>query len=175
MKPHPPFVGMIMYSKEEPLGASGGIDIFLQQQVVLMLDIASAGHRQVSALEPTLKGKGGVALCLDGRMQAGLGVECFDACEGVVIGVRVVSIVGLVQGLREEQLQGWLVDRVLLFGLSGGEGRGEFEAFFGVLECWEGEEWKDGSRRDCALLLDRIGLGKFKQVLRLTLFHPNLL
>lgn len=64
---------------------------------------------------------------------------------------------------------------MLLFGLGGGEGRCEVEAFLGVLEGWQREEWKDGSRRDCALLLDRIGLGEFKQVLRLTLFHPSLL
>lgn len=51
---------------------------------------------------------------------------------------------------------------MLLFGLRGGEGRSEIEAFFGVFEGWEREEWKDGSWRDCALLLDRIGLGKFE-------------
>lgn len=94
MKPYPAFVRMILHPEEEPLGASGGIDIFLQQQVVLMLSLPSAGHRQVAALEPTLKGKRGLGLWLDGWMQAGFGVEGFDACEGVVIGVGVVSVVG---------------------------------------------------------------------------------
>lgn len=64
---------------------------------------------------------------------------------------------------------------MLLFGLSSGEGGGEFEVVFGVLEGGKREEREDGPGRDCALLLDRIGLGKLKQVLRLTLFHPSVL
>lgn len=164
--------GAVVHAEEEPLGAPGGIDIFLQQQVVLMLAAAPAGHRQVSALEPALEAERGGTVCLDGRVQSGLAVEGLYACEGVVIGVAIVSAVGPVERLREEQLQRGLADRVLLFGLCSGEGRGEFEGVFGELEGGKWEEWEDGPGRDCALLLDRIGLGKFEQVLRLTLFHP---
>ena len=102
MEAHLPSVTVVVDAEEEPLCASGGIDILLQQQVVLMLKLAPAGHCQVAALEPALKHQLGVALGLDGRMQSGLGVKGLEACEGVVIGVGVVAIVGLVDGLREE-------------------------------------------------------------------------
>lgn len=36
-------------------------------------------------------------------MQAGLRVKSLDACKGAVIGVGVVSIIGLVYRLGEEQ------------------------------------------------------------------------
>lgn len=104
VEPDPAFVGVVVHPEEEPLGAPGGIDIFLQQQVVLMLGAAPAGHREVAALEPAFEGQRGGALCLDGRVQSGLGVEGLEAREGVVIGVAVVAAVGLVERLREEQL-----------------------------------------------------------------------
>lgn len=39
MEAYPPLMTMVMDPKEEPLGASCGIDILLQQQVVLMLEL----------------------------------------------------------------------------------------------------------------------------------------
>lgn len=44
MKAYLPLVVVVVDSKEEPLRASGGIDIFLQQQVVLMFELRPADH-----------------------------------------------------------------------------------------------------------------------------------
>ena len=54
--------GGIGYSEEEPLGVAAGIDVVLEEKVVLA-EREFAGHREVPRLKPRLKDKRGISLC----------------------------------------------------------------------------------------------------------------